>query len=248
MQPDMQLAARRIEPEWLDELPPSDPRALRSRADLRRVNAVMLQAGAMARLLKRASPGPAGIIDIGAGDGHFLLRVARRLGPAWSGSHAVLLDRQPSVSPTVLDGFRALGWTPSVEAGDILTWAGTLRAGTPGNAKATIACANLVLHHFDDAALAALFAGLAGAGVALAAVEPARSRLALAGCRLLPLIGCGDVTLHDAAASVRAGFAGEDLSRLWRSAAADAPWTISEKRVGPFSHGFVAVPEGRTHG
>ena len=31
------LAARQVEPEWLDELPPDHPRAIRSRRDLIRV-------------------------------------------------------------------------------------------------------------------------------------------------------------------------------------------------------------------
>src|SRR5262249_44322808 len=45
------LRARRVEPEWLDRLPPGDARAVRSRRDLDRINRWMLQPGIMARAL-----------------------------------------------------------------------------------------------------------------------------------------------------------------------------------------------------
>ncbi len=42
---------RIVKPELLDELPPADPRAVRSRRDLRRVNAWMRNHAIMARAL-----------------------------------------------------------------------------------------------------------------------------------------------------------------------------------------------------
>ena len=69
------------------------------------------------------------------------------------------------------------------------------------------------------------------------ACEPRRSRFALRASRLLGLIGCNDVTRHDAAASVRAGFAGRELSALWPD---EAGWQIDERPAAPFSHLFVA--------
>ena len=36
---------RRIDPEWLDQLPASDPRAVRSRRDLKRINALLSHTG-----------------------------------------------------------------------------------------------------------------------------------------------------------------------------------------------------------
>ncbi|TPV99455.1 MAG: hypothetical protein USCAAHI_01108 [Beijerinckiaceae bacterium] len=47
----MWSVARVVRPEWLDSLPPDDPRAGRSRRDLRRINAWMQQAGIMAGVL-----------------------------------------------------------------------------------------------------------------------------------------------------------------------------------------------------
>ena len=63
---------RIIEPELLDTLPPDDPRAVRSRRDLRRVNAWMRNHAIMARALQTAwttrrrnkSPNSAPVTDI----------------------------------------------------------------------------------------------------------------------------------------------------------------------------------------
>ncbi len=79
---------RRVTRELLDELPPADSRAVRSRDDLLRVNAWMGNQGIMARALRSSYPGRRArrIIELGAGDGRFLLRVARRLVPDWQGT------------------------------------------------------------------------------------------------------------------------------------------------------------------
>src|SRR4029450_7172299 len=85
--------ARHVEREWLDDLPPADPRAMRARRDLRRVNSWMLQPLIMARLLTAYAPSRARtLLDLGAGDGSFMLRVARRLG--WQDVTITLVDRQ----------------------------------------------------------------------------------------------------------------------------------------------------------
>ena len=72
----MALSSRSLEPEWLDDLPPEDPRAVRSRADLRRVNALMGNARLIARELGQARR----IADLGGGDGSLMRAVARKLG------------------------------------------------------------------------------------------------------------------------------------------------------------------------
>ncbi len=62
---------RRVEPELLDTLPPGDPRAVRSRQDLRRVNAWMGNPMIMANALKKSAGGNpvASILELGAGAG-----------------------------------------------------------------------------------------------------------------------------------------------------------------------------------
>ena len=97
--------------------------------------------------------------------------------------------------------------------------------------------ANLFLHHFEDDTLARLFALAASRTTLLVACEPRRARLPLAGSHLLGVIGCNDVTRHDAVLSVRSGFIARELSALWPL---DRGWSLEERRAGPFSHLFVA--------
>src|ERR1044071_7921229 len=72
-----------LEPEWLDSLPASDPKADRSRRDLRLLNVLMGNAGHLAAAARRALGGRARSEagDLGAGDGTPMRRLARRLGP-----------------------------------------------------------------------------------------------------------------------------------------------------------------------
>ena len=72
----------------------------------------------------------------------------------------------------------------------------------------------------------------------LIACEPRRSRRALLASQLLGVIGCNDVTRHDAVVSVHAGFRDGELSGLWPGG---AQWALREHAHGLFSHCFVAV-------
>ena len=226
-------APRRVEPELLDHLPEEDPRAVRSRRDLRRVNAWMGGAGLMARLLNHHDgPAPRTILELGAGDGTFMLGVARRLAPAWTGVTLRLVDRQDLVTDATRDRFAALGWNAEPVVADVFAVLDDTREG-----RVDAVVANLFLHHFEAPALRRLLAGIGRITPFLAACEPRRSGLALAGSRMLFAIGCNDVTRHDAVASVRAGFTGEELSHLWRG---EAPWRLEERPMGLFTHAFLA--------
>lgn len=194
--------SRSLEPEWLDELPPSDARAIRSRRDLRRINAIMGNARIMARHLGQASR----VADLGGGDGS--LMQGRNL-------EITNVDRIHG-----LDVFEFLQH--------------------PGKVLDAI-IANLFLHHLDADSLRRLFALAATRAPLFIACEPRRSLPALWASRLVGLIGCNDVTRHDAVISVRAGFAGNELSRLWP---ADGGWSVLEKAALPFSHLFVARRDG----
>src|SRR4051812_16967757 len=90
---------RVLAPELLDTLPASDPDAMRSRRDLRRINAMMMNSALIARELGKACAErpPRVIAEIGSGDGHLMLQVAHRL-PQWSTLDMLLLDRQALVS------------------------------------------------------------------------------------------------------------------------------------------------------
>ena len=223
---------RRVEAEWLDELPPADPRARRSRRDLKRVNSLMSNAGIVARELRRALPrGRGRIAEIGAGDGSFALALARRLGPSVGGEFT-LLDRQRLVAPETLDGFLKRGCKARAVEADVFDW---LRHASTPVFDAMVA--NLFLHHFEPRRLTELLQLAAARTRVFIACEPRRSGVALLGSRLLGLIGCNDVTRHDAVVSVRAGFRGRELAAMWPESGS---WILAERAQGLFSHAFVA--------
>ena len=227
----MSLAARRLVPELLDQLAPGDPAALASRRDLRRINRLTAQPAIAARLLRRALPQPPRrILELGAGDGVTSLALARRLAAGWPGVTMVLLDRHDLVAPATRAGFDALGWRAETAASDVFDW-----LADHADHHFDAVTANLFLHHFD-ADLPRLLAAAARLAPVFLATEPRRTRLALAGSRALALIGAGAVTRHDAPASVRAGFARGELTRLWPRDG----WTCEERAAGPFTHVFLA--------
>ena len=228
---------RCVESELLDELPPADPRAVRSRKDLQRVNAWMGNGGVMARALQSACDGRAArrIAELGAGDGRLLLSVARRLPAAWRGTQAMLLDRWIIVSPETNQDFAAAGWRAEVVQADALVW-----LNQPSAPACDAMIAILFLHHFTEAQLAELLRAAARLARVFVAVEPRRSGPNLLLSRWLWLIGCNQVTRHDAPVSVRAGFAGRELSQLWP---AGQGWSLHERRAGWCSHLFIARRE-----
>ncbi|MDI1252669.1 hypothetical protein [Thermomonas sp.] len=235
--------ARVVQPEWLDHLPADDPRAIRSRDDLRRINVLMSATRLLGEALDPLIAGRnhARIVELGAGDGSLLLRLARSRANAWPPVTLDLLDMQPIVAPATLARYGELGWAANVVHADVFDW---LR-DTPTNSnadvntdEAPIIVANLFLHHFEGQHLSELLHGIAARARAFICVEPRRSSFALLGSRLLGVIGCNAVTRHDAVVSVRAGFADQDLSQGWPS---DAAWDLREHAAGLFGHRLVAV-------
>lgn len=217
---------RVLTPELLDHLPAGDPRAIRSRRDLVLINRIMRQPAIMAGALRKL-PAPCTLADLGGGDGHFLLAVARRLAKHWPNVQVIICDRQDIVTPQTRVAFQALGWHCEVHTGDVLE-------SLP---QADLITANLFLHHFDDAALTRLLARVAQSTDCFVACEPRRGQFALAGAHLVGLLGCNDVTRHDAVVSVQAGFTARELSRHWPR---DGRWSLRENAAFPFSHVFHA--------
>ena len=105
---------RRVEPELLDLLAANDPRAQRSRNDLRRIHRAMATLTIVKRALDRATAGwrPRSLLELGAGDGTLLLRLAARQASRWPGLDITLLDQVDLVAPKTLAGLRSAGWTP----------------------------------------------------------------------------------------------------------------------------------------
>jgi hypothetical protein len=210
----MSAGARVVEPEWLDELPPADPRARRSRQDLVRINALMGNAGIVAGELRRIGS-LRSVSVLGAGDGVFMVKVMARVGAAEA--RVILVDRHPL--------------NAGVLAADAFEW-----LADPRTPAFDAIVANLFLHHFEGAWLERLLALAAARCRTFVACEPRRSRVALTGARLLGVVGCNDVSRHDAVVSVRAGFAGTELTALWPREG----WMCQESPRGLFSHLFVA--------
>ena len=232
----MHVLPRRVMPELLDELDPADPRARRSRHDLRRVHRAMRSVHILKGVLGtlRLASVPRTIIEIGAGDGTLLLRLARTLGKSWTGVHLVLLDRHPLLSDATRAAYGELGWTVDALRADALDW-----VGRPGQRRYDLCLANLFLHHFEDAELASLLRGSAACADVFIGCEPRRDRLSLLASRLIGLLGTNAVTRADAVKSVAAGFRGRELSELWASA--PGLWALQEYRVLPFTHCFTAT-------
>ena len=223
---------RVVESEWLDDLAVDDDRAVHSRRDLVRLNYLMSHARIMSGLLAQTGVGGSEfhLVELGAGDGRFALRWIGALPPQARPTRVTLVDRLPSVSDETRRGFSERGFAINVVRADVFDW-------LAGAERVTVISANLFLHHFDADNLAKMLDGIASSSEAFIACEPRRAFFSLSASRLLGLIGCNDVTRHDAVASVRAGFAGKELSRLWP---VGDQWAISERRAGMFSHAFVA--------
>jgi len=218
---------RVIEPEWLDALRADDPRAQRSRGDLRRLNCFMNSAGLIGRAL-RQFPAPKRVLDVGAGDGAFALRVATRR--QWRNTELILVDRNGDIAAPVRDSFRAMHCSVEFRRCDALS--GLAQIG-----DVDVAFVNLFLHHFENLQLKQLLTKIASSCRIFVACEPRRTPFTLFASRCVGLFGCNDVTRHDAVVSVRAGFKGNEVSQLWP---APASWSLSERAAGLFSHLFVA--------
>ncbi len=228
------LSQRTIEPEFLDDLPPADPRAIRARRDLHRVNTVMRNHAMMANLLRSglsANP-PKQIADLGAGAGDFMLGVARRLAPEWRNVNLRLIDRQDAVHACAITKFAGLGWRAEFLVRDVFDWLHEAASNPP-----QVVVANLFLHEFSDARLAAMLRDVAELADLFVAIEPRRAAWPLFCSRLLWLAGCNRVSRHDGVASVRGGFTGRELSALWP---ANDDWILTEGSAGLFGHAFAA--------
>lgn len=229
-------SARTIVPELLDGLPPDDPRARRARLDLQRLHRAMGSATILRRAIARtglAHP-PRRLLELGAGDGTLLLRVARALPRDWRGVEVTLLDRVDVVADGTRKAFASLGWQVRIERRDVVEWAD---APHPGGYD--LCLSTLFLHHLDNAALARLLPAIARRTMAFVACEPRRGALAHLGSRLVALLGSGPVTREDAVASVAAGFTGRELSSAWPPA--PGAWALDEYPAGLFVHCFSAV-------
>ncbi len=235
---------RHVLPETLDVLAPSDPDAVRSRADLRRVHRVMRTRSIVLRALRslpvnRARRTPLRVLELGAGDGSLMLDVARRLAPAWPPVSLTLLDQHDLIQPGTVRDYAALRWQAQVQVDDVLHWAGVnVRQPKAGRSGWDLIVANLFLHHFEGAALKTLLHAVAERSTAFFACEPRRAWVPLAGSHLIGALGANAVTRQDAVLSVHAGFRNDELSTFWPTHT--GAWRLGEYDAGLFSHCLLA--------
>ena len=147
---------RKVEPELLDGLAASDPVAARARRDLQRVHRVMgtcpiLVTGLREMMAERSRHSALRILELGAGDGTLMLRVAHALATQWPAAELTLLDRQPLVGHATIAAYARLGWTVETRVMNVADWADApAHERVPGNAtqRWDFIISNLFLHHF----------------------------------------------------------------------------------------------------
>jgi len=234
---------RRVEPEWLDELPADDPRAQHARYDLRKLNVIMGHASGMAARFRQhwpsgvvgsAARNPPRIVELGSGDGALMLRIAEKMALSLGPADIHLIDRQGVTSASTIDQLNVRGWHAKSVKADVFDW-----LSDSANYADIIFC-NLFLHHFEPDALSRMLFLIRQRTRTFIAFEPRRTRFASASCRFLRVIGCNDVTRHDALISVAAGFGGREISGLWPS---ENGWRVEEQASHLFSHVFLATKD-----
>jgi 2-polyprenyl-3-methyl-5-hydroxy-6-metoxy-1,4-benzoquinol methylase len=229
------ISTRKLEAELLDELPASAPEAVHSRGDLRRLNALMGSVRILARTAQDLRvPPPNTVVELACGDGELVLKLLRRQG--WRPQRLILIDQQPVVSEETQRSLGQHAEGVEIVKADVFAW-----LQETGRERVDVITTNLFLHHLPDERLGVLLGLIAAKANAFIACEPRRSAFALLNARLVGLIGCNHVTRHDAVVSVQAGFAGNELERLWPQ---DAAWQRIETASGLFSHRFGTVRAG----
>jgi len=183
---------RVIIPEILDSLNPCDPRAMRSRRDLRWIDLYLGNSRWIVRQVKNQSPVPARVIEIGAGEGDLCRKIQSVL---------------PSSMVTGLDLIQRPANLPEVIQWMIGDFFQTLK-----KTDAEICIGSLILHHFTEASLRDLGVRLQ-AFRSVAFCEPLRSSLPLALSKLSSAM-MSEVTRHDMPASILAGFRQGELPVL----------------------------------
>lgn len=196
------LTGRILEEEVIDHVDASESHAIRSRRDLRLLDAFLGNSRWIERTLRPLSVDS--IVELGAGDGH----LSRRLSQSYPKVPITGLDFAPPPN----DWKYPLHWIQ----GDLLE--------TIGEAPAQICIGSLVLHHFHREVLADLGQQLQRFSTLIFS-EPHRHAQPLAGSYLLqPLMG--KIVRHDMPASIRAGFQKGELAESLELDRAN--WSIEE--------------------
>ncbi|HEX4050169.1 MAG TPA: methyltransferase domain-containing protein [Steroidobacteraceae bacterium] len=180
---------------------------------------------------------PRKILELGAGDGSLMLRLAQALRPPWRDVQVTFIDRQDLIGPQIRNPLGLLDWDVRVLQMDALDW-----ARGSSDQQYDLCVTTLFLHHLQSSELEQLLAAVADRCRAFIACEPRRNRMAWIGGHLLALLGANAVTREDGVTSVIAGFVGQELTVLWPPSGTN--WRLREYFAWPFTHCFVAEEGG----
>lgn len=207
---------RLLVPELLDSMDPSDPRAIRSRRDLRFINAFLGNERWITAHCRRHASSINRIAELGAGEGHLSRRLHRAL------PQTVITGLDLMARPVGLPS--CIRWIQ----GDFLQ--------TMDDSLADTCTGNLILHHLDSGGLRIL-GGKLKQFRRLVFCEPLRRMFPMMLARMvLPLAGV--VTRHDMPSSIRAGFVRGELPSLL--GLDPALWNVEEKESGRGSLRLIA--------
>jgi hypothetical protein len=215
---------RRVQPELLDGLPPEHPDAQHNRRDLRFFNAVMGNYRWLEETMARRARTGDRVLELGAGEGDLGRRLRRRWGEREI--HYTGLDLWPRPK----DWPAAWGWRQE----DI--------TGFANYADYPVVIGNLILHQFEDAALAELGRKWRERARLLVFCEPARRALHLAQLPLARLAGINHVSRHDARVSIEGGFRGGELAQ--RLGVEKPEWRVEVAETFMGAYRFVAERNG----
>lgn len=184
---------RVIRREMLDDLPAHDPEAMRSRRDLRVINALMGNFTWVSRQMRSfSSRMNEGVVEIGAGEG-LLCQHLRTFFPTIPLTGVDLAPRPPNLS-------QCIEW----EQDDIFA--------SLHRTQASALAGVMIVHHFSEEAISTM-APLLDRFRLICLCEPWRAIWPMAlGQTLKPFVG--PVTRHDMPASIEAGFRPGELSRF----------------------------------
>ncbi len=209
--------SRTVSPEILDSLEPDDPRAIRNRREINRLNRMMGNHQWLLNSLQELVPEGSQIIDLGAGDITFYEHIK---------GQPILYSALDRVKPG-----------PSIPQG--MQWITCNIESFEGWEAYNVITANLFLHQLTDEALGKLGSIWNKTADIMIFNEPLRHPFhRMIAPAFLKFGGYGLVTQHDGLVSIEAGFRGGELPGLL---GLGENWKIEEHQTLRGSYRMIAT-------